>query len=163
MNVVPVMRLSPSGPDLSLFAPTHVGPVLQPANPPVICFRNVFVGMSMTSTDLLLRSVKYMRPLAPSTALMSKEKLVPVVTPGTGMTFTNPAGSSNPPPPPQPLRITLARKAKPRAKYPIMSSSCFSPLAFMGRTGNTGWRRRSLQVGHNDRTRGSCQLPERLL
>ena len=31
-----------------------------------------------------------MRRFAPSTALMSKEKLVPVVTPGTGMTVRKP-------------------------------------------------------------------------
>src|SRR5258706_4206815 len=112
MNVVPVMRLRPSGPDLSLFAPTQVGPVLHPANPPVIRFRNVFVGMSMTSTDWLLRLVKYMRPLAPSTALMSNEKFVPVVTPGTPMTFTKP-GVELEPPPPQAHRIRLPSTAKP--------------------------------------------------
>src|ERR1700756_3857400 len=99
MKGVPVMRLRPSGPDLSLFAPAQVGPVLQPANPPVICLRNVFVETSITSTDLLLRSVKYMRPLAPSTALMSKEKFVPVVTLGTAMTFRKPGVELSPPPP----------------------------------------------------------------
>src|SRR6266853_44110 len=55
-----------------------------------------------------------MRFLAPSTALMSKEKLVPVVTPGTGMTVTKPGVMLLEPPPPQPLRITLARNAAPR-------------------------------------------------
>src|SRR5450432_666721 len=85
MNGVPGMRLSPSGPDLSLFAPLQVGPVSQPKNPPVICLRNVLVLMSMTSTDLLLRSVKYMRPFTESTAEMSKEKFVPAVTLGTAI------------------------------------------------------------------------------
>src|SRR6266705_1090282 len=159
MNVVPVMRLSPSGPDLSLLAPTQVGPVLQPANPPIICFRNVFVATSMTSTDLLFRSVKYMRPLAPSTALMSKEKFVPAPTPGTGMIFSKP-GVELVPPPPQPPSITLARSAKPRAKYLVISSSFFSSLALRGRTGNTHGTRCRLRVGTHNRTRRGCQFPE---
>src|SRR6266404_6029130 len=100
-----------------------------------------------------------MRPLAPSTALMSKEKLVPVVTPGTKMTFLKP-GVELEPPPPQPLSTTLARNAKPRAKYLVISSSFFSPLALMGRTGNTHATRCRLRVGTYDPTRRSCQFPE---
>src|SRR5947207_12330719 len=132
------MRFRPSGPDMSLFAPTHVGPVLQPANPPVICFRNVFVATSITSTDLLFLSVKYMRPLAPSTALMSNEKFVPGPTLGTAITFTKPGVELEPPPPPQAHRITLATSARPNAVYRIIGiSSLLSPLALIGRTGNT--------------------------
>ena len=36
----------------------------------------------MTSTDLLLRSVKYIRLVAGFTALMSNEKLLPALIPG---------------------------------------------------------------------------------
>src|SRR5258708_40285065 len=92
MKLVPGIRFRPSGPDLSLLAPTQVGPVLQPANPPVICLRNEFVATSITSTDLLFRSVKYMRPLAPSTALMSKEQFWPAVVPGITIAFEKPGG-----------------------------------------------------------------------
>ena len=58
MNVVPGMMFRPSGPELSLDALTHVGPVSQPANPPVICLMKVLVLVSKTSTDLLFLSVK---------------------------------------------------------------------------------------------------------
>src|SRR6266568_599215 len=142
------MRLRPSGPDMSLFAPTHVGPVLQPANPPVICFRNVFVLTSITSTDLLFLSVKYMRPLAPSTALMSNEKFVPGPTLGTAITFTKPGVELEPPPPPQAHRITLATSARPNAVYRIIGNLLIllSPLALMGRTGNTEGCARSREL-----------------
>src|SRR5438874_1916751 len=131
------MRLRPSGPDMSLFAPTHVGPVLQPANPPVICFRNVFVLTSITSTDLLFLSVKYMRPLAPSTALMSNEKFVPGPTLGTAITFTKPGFELEPPPPPQAHRITLATSARPNAVYRIIgiSSFCYRLLRLLAELG----------------------------
>src|SRR5947208_8664226 len=86
MKGVPGIGLRPSGPDLSLLAPAQVGPVSHPANPPLICVMNAFVATSITSTDLLLRSVKYMRPVAVSTALLSNEKLVPDDTPGTATT-----------------------------------------------------------------------------
>jgi len=58
MNVVSGMTLRPSGPDLSLFAPTHAAPVLHPAKPPKICLIHFLVVVSMTSTDLLFLSVK---------------------------------------------------------------------------------------------------------
>src|SRR5215470_14282222 len=51
-------------------------------------FRNVLVFMSMTSTAALFRSVKYIRPLALSTPLMSKEKLLVDVMFGTAMRAT---------------------------------------------------------------------------
>src|SRR5437764_607959 len=134
MKLVPVIRFRPSGPDMELFAPTHVGPVLQPANPPVICFRNVLVLTSITSTDLLLRSVKYIRSLTGSTALMSNEKFVPVVTLGTPITFTKP-GLELEPPPPQAHRIRLASTAKPNAGYRIIGCSSFLlPVALIVRT-----------------------------
>jgi hypothetical protein len=67
---------------------------------------------------------------------MSKEKFVPWATPGTVMNTKLPFEDA-PPPPPHPLRITLATNAKPRARYLIISSSCFSPLALLGRTVKT--------------------------
>src|SRR5262249_40284334 len=51
-------------------------------------FRNVLVFMSMTSTAALFRSVKYIRPFALSTPLMSKEKLLVDVMFGTAMSAT---------------------------------------------------------------------------
>src|SRR6184192_2187014 len=105
------MTFRPSGPDLLLFTPAHVGPVLQPAKPPVICLMKVFVFRSMTSTDLLFRSVKYMRPLTLSMPLMSKEKLVPDVTFGTDMIALNSGGRALPcSPPPHPERDSAASK-----------------------------------------------------
>src|SRR6202140_2243524 len=123
MKVGPGIRFRPSGPDLSLVAPLHVGPVSQPANPPMICLRKVFVLMSMTSTDLLFRSVKYIRPLALSTSLMSKEKFVPVLTFGTairalGFPFKL---VPLPPPPPQPPSNRVEAIATPTIKRLIMS------------------------------------------
>jgi len=56
-KVVPGMMFSPSGPDLSLLAPLHDGPVLQPVKPGII-LRKLLVLMSMMSTDALFRSVK---------------------------------------------------------------------------------------------------------
>src|SRR5512140_2771525 len=124
MNGVPGITLRPSGPDLSLFAPAHVGPVLHPANPPVICATNVLVGRSMTSTDLLLRSVKYMRPVAVSTPLMSKEKLVPADTPGTATTDLRSGNVCDVPcPPPQADRTMAARHGRPNISIFFMSLS----------------------------------------
>src|ERR1700694_1800237 len=96
------MIFRPSGPDLSLFAPAHVGPVSQPLNPPMICLRKVLVLMSITSTDLLFRSVKYIRPLTLSTSPRSKEKFVPDPTLGTWIRALGPAFKLLPPPPPPP-------------------------------------------------------------
>src|SRR5438105_11916723 len=123
MKVVPGIRFRPSGPDLGLLAPTHVGPVLQPANPPMICLRKVLVLMSMTSTDLLFRSVKYIRPLALSTSLMSKEKFVPALTFGTAIrALSTPIKLLPPPPPPsQPPSNRVAATATPTIKRLIMS------------------------------------------
>src|SRR6266851_7670387 len=115
MKVVPGIRFRPSGPDLGLIAPTHVGSGLQPVKPPVICLRKVLVLMSITSTDLLFRSVKYIRPLALSTSLMSKEKLVPETTLGTLINASGPVFKllPPPPPPPQPPSIRVAAIAAP--------------------------------------------------
>src|SRR6202171_828410 len=122
MKVVPGMIFRPSGPDLSLLAPAHVGPVLQPAKPPMICLRNVLVLMSITSTDLLFRSVKYIRPLALSMSLMSKEKFVPALTFGTAISALGPAFKllPPPPPPPQPPSNRVAAIAAPPTKRLIM-------------------------------------------
>src|ERR1700694_3776635 len=102
MKVVPGIRFRPSGPDLSLFAPLHVGPVSQPLNPPMICLRKVLVLISITSTDLLFRSVKYIRPLTLSTSPRSKEKFVPALTFGTAIRALGPPFKLLPPPPPPP-------------------------------------------------------------
>src|SRR5438132_4444241 len=111
MNGVPGMIFRPSGPDIGLLAPTHVGPVLQPKKPPVICLSSVFVLMSMTSTDLLLRSVKYIRLAALSTAAMSNEKLVPVVTLGMRIVAINDR-KELPPPPPLLHALSIKQTAK---------------------------------------------------
>src|SRR5437879_2557784 len=123
MKVVPGIRFRPSGPDLGLLAPTHVGPVLQPENPPMICLRKVLVLVSITSTDLLFRSVKYIRPLALSTSLMSKEKSVPALTFGTAIRNLGPPFKLLPPPPPplQPPTKRVAATATPTIKRLIMS------------------------------------------
>src|SRR5438477_9439489 len=121
MKVVPGIRFRPSGPDLGLLAPTHVGPVLQPANPPMICLRKVLVLVSITSTDLLFRSVKYIRPLALSTSLMSKEKFVPALTFGTAIRALSTQFKLLPPPPPQPPSNRVAATATPTIKRLIMS------------------------------------------
>src|ERR1700682_407436 len=123
MKVVPGIRFRPSGPDLSLFAPAHVGPVSQPLNPPMICLRKVLVLMSITSTDLLFRSVKYIRPLALSTSLMSKEKFVPALTFGTAIRALGPPFKllPPPPPPPQPPSNRVAAIATPTIKRLIIS------------------------------------------
>src|SRR5437016_14469884 len=106
------MRFSPSGPDLSLVAPTHVGPVSQPENPPVIFLSSVFVRMSITSTDLLLRSVKYIRLAALSTAAISNEKLVPVVTLGMRIVAINDRKELPPPLPPPLHALSIRQTAK---------------------------------------------------
>src|SRR5437879_3534597 len=129
MNGVPGMRFRPSGPDASLFAPTHVGPVLQPAKPPVICLSSVFVLMSMTSTDLLLRSVKYIRLAALSTAAISNEKLVPVVTLGMRIVAINDRKELPPPLPPlHALSIKQTAKAAAALESLVMSVSLFIAL-----------------------------------
>src|ERR1700674_2202392 len=104
MKVVPGITFSPSGPDLSLFAPLHVGPVSQPANPPMICFKKVLVLVSMTSTHLLFRAVKWDRPLTLSTSPMSKEKFEPALMFGTAIRALGVPFNllPLPPPPPQP-------------------------------------------------------------
>src|SRR6266487_781452 len=102
-----------------------------------------------------------MRPLAPSTALMSNEKLVPVVTPGTPITFTNPGVELEPPPPPQAHRIRLASTAKPNVAYRIIvCSSLLLPLALIVRTGNTERPTAGSRPGALDRTRGCYRFAD---
>src|SRR5215469_11139160 len=125
MKLVPGMTLRPSGPDLSLLAPLQLGPVSQPANPPVIWVFKVFVFMSMTSTDLLFRSVKNINPLPLSTSLMSNEKLLWGVMFVTGMDalVLTSAVLGLLLPPPQATSRTLASAHAPRVKYIFISSS----------------------------------------
>src|SRR5437660_8128852 len=87
----------------------------------MICLRKVLVLMSMTSTDLLFRSVKYIRPLALSTSLMSKEKFVPALTFGTAIRALSTQFKLLPPPPPQPPSNRVAATATPTIKRLIMS------------------------------------------
>src|SRR5260221_12845861 len=126
------MMLRPSGPDMSLLAPAQLGPVLHPAKPPVIALICLLVLMSMTSTDLLFRSVKYIRPRALSTALMSNEKLVPAVTLFTGISALSPVELLPPLPPPQPARISETIVAAPTVQSLFMSFLLFCDLRLDG-------------------------------
>src|SRR5437870_2771843 len=130
MNGVPGMTFRPSGPEFGLLAPTHVGPVSQPKKPPLICLSSVLVLMSITSTDLLLRSVKYIRPAALSTAAISNEKLVPVVTLGTRIVAINDRKELPPPLPPPLHALSIRQTAKAAApgQNLVISASLFIAL-----------------------------------
>src|ERR1700730_16411847 len=129
MKGVAGMRFRPSGPDLGLPPPAPARPVSHPKNPPVICLSRVFVRMSITSTDLLLRSVKYIRPAALSTSAISNEKFVPAVTLGMAIiafsvTFTKLLLLSSP----HPFSIRHAAKAEALLQNLVISASLFTAL-----------------------------------
>src|ERR1700693_2676385 len=134
MNGVPGMTFRPSGPEFGLLAPAHVGPVSQPKNPPLICLSSVLVLMSITSTDLLLRSVKYIRPAALSTAAISNEKVVPVVTLGMEIIAFTSMSRLLPPPPPPPHAFSSrqAANAAVAVQTLVISASLF--IALMSET-----------------------------